>query len=165
MGLVGSLSMKFARRWPALDVDDLRQVASIALLDSVRGFDASRGYQFSTYACRSILRRIIQYRKQTLSRPLVGEFDFESVGQRRFSDPHDTVVAGDEKKAGAMDLGRVLGQLKPVEARVLRLRFGLDTAVGCDGTLRGIGDLLGVSKERVRQVEKTALRKAREMVG
>ena len=54
----------------------------------------------------------------------------------------------------------LLAGLTPREAKVLRMRFGLDD--GNAKNLREIGDRLGVSKERVRQIEEMALAKLRE---
>jgi RNA polymerase primary sigma factor len=57
------------------------------------------------------------------------------------------------------DLERMLRSLTPREVRVLRMRFGLggDT----DHTLKEVGEKLGVTRERVRQIERQALRKLR----
>ena len=49
--------------------------------------------------------------------------------------------------------------LPPREARILRLRFGFDE--GKPMSLQEIGDLEGVTRERVRQIEATALRRLR----
>ena len=53
-------------------------------------------------------------------------------------------------------LSGAIEQLKPREQTVVRLRFGLDQE---RFTLRKIGEALGVSRERVRQIQITALRK------
>lgn len=53
-------------------------------------------------------------------------------------------------------LNGAIEQLKPRERTVVRLRFGLDRE---RVTLRKIGEALGVSRERVRQIQITALRK------
>jgi RNA polymerase primary sigma factor len=52
-----------------------------------------------------------------------------------------------------------LDSLTPRERRVLELRFGLDRTESL--TLSEIGDALGVTRERIRQIEATALRKLR----
>jgi RNA polymerase primary sigma factor len=57
------------------------------------------------------------------------------------------------------DLESMLVTLTPREARVLRLRFGLNGDRG--HTLEEIGNRLGVTRERVRQIERKALRKLR----
>ncbi|MFH1524651.1 MAG: sigma-70 family RNA polymerase sigma factor [Chloroflexota bacterium] len=53
----------------------------------------------------------------------------------------------------------VLGTLSPREARVLRLRFGLDT--GIPFTLEEVGEKFGLTRERIRQIEGKALRRLR----
>ena len=56
-------------------------------------------------------------------------------------------------------LGDVLSTLTPREAKVLRLRFGLDD--GRARTLEEVGTEFGVTRERIRQIEAKALRKLR----
>jgi RNA polymerase primary sigma factor len=53
----------------------------------------------------------------------------------------------------------VLGTLTPREARILRLRFGLDT--GEPFTLEEVGEKFGLTRERIRQIEGRALRRLR----
>jgi RNA polymerase primary sigma factor len=53
----------------------------------------------------------------------------------------------------------MLINLTPREDRVLRLRFGLNGDRA--HTLREVGDKIGVTRERVRQIEANALRKLR----
>jgi RNA polymerase primary sigma factor len=56
-------------------------------------------------------------------------------------------------------IDEVLGSLSPREARVLRLRFGLDT--GIPFTLEEVGEKFGLTRERIRQIEGKALRRLR----
>jgi RNA polymerase primary sigma factor len=53
----------------------------------------------------------------------------------------------------------VLGTLTPREARILRMRFGLDT--GTPFTLEEVGEKFGLTRERIRQIEGKALRRLR----
>ncbi len=57
------------------------------------------------------------------------------------------------------DVAAVLADLKPREAEVLRLRYGLEGERV--HTLKEVGELMGVTRERVRQLEMRALRKLR----
>ncbi len=55
------------------------------------------------------------------------------------------------------NLDKVLSTLSPREERVLRMRFGIDTAV--DLTLEEVGRNFAVTRERIRQIEAKALKK------
>lgn len=59
------------------------------------------------------------------------------------------------------ELEKILSTLRPRERDVLKLRFGLND--GNKRTLEEIGQLFGVSRERVRQIETRALNKLRKM--
>ena len=56
-------------------------------------------------------------------------------------------------------LEELLDTLGPREARILRLRFGLQN--GYPYTLEEIGERFGLTRERIRQIEKQALRRLR----
>ncbi|MBR4241870.1 MAG: RNA polymerase sigma factor RpoD [Eubacterium sp.] len=56
-------------------------------------------------------------------------------------------------------LGEVLGTLTPREAKVIRLRYGLDD--GIPKTLEEVGKEFNVTRERIRQIEAKAIRKLR----
>jgi len=57
------------------------------------------------------------------------------------------------------DLDTILHTLSPREERVIRLRFGIDD--GRSRTLEEIGEIFGVTRERIRQIEKKAIRRLR----
>ncbi len=74
--------------------------------------------------------------------------------------PADTVLARDALEGVKGDVDEALSSvLNPQQRRVIQWRFGLRD--GEAKTLKEIGDELGVSKERVRQIEKAALEKLR----
>jgi RNA polymerase primary sigma factor len=57
-------------------------------------------------------------------------------------------------------LERVMGDLLPREAQILKLRFGLEGST--PQTLEQVGKALGLSRERIRQIERQALRQLRQ---
>jgi RNA polymerase primary sigma factor len=74
----------------------------------------------------------------------------------------EQALSGEELANQAMlreQLQRALDSLTGRERRVLELRYGLDG--DADRTLSEIGDELGVTRERIRQIEAKALRKLR----
>ena len=58
------------------------------------------------------------------------------------------------------DIDEVLNSLLPREREVVRLRYGLDD--GRERTLEEVGQLFGITRERVRQIEFKAMRKLRQ---
>jgi RNA polymerase primary sigma factor len=75
--------------------------------------------------------------------------------------PDDLVQGADELR----QLGQLLEEIDERAAKILKLRYGLD---GEDPmTLKEIGERIGLTRERVRQIEHEALRKLRDsmMVG
>ncbi|MFW6350215.1 MAG: sigma-70 family RNA polymerase sigma factor, partial [Thiohalospira sp.] len=70
-------------------------------------------------------------------------------------------LLGDYGRAADMD--HWLDQLEPRERQVLRLRFGLDT--GESATLEEVGREVGLTRERVRQLQIRALKRLHGMLG
>tara|TARA_B100001094_G_scaffold333376_1_gene411227 strand:+ start:8138 stop:9955 length:1818 start_codon:yes stop_codon:yes gene_type:complete len=71
------------------------------------------------------------------------------------SQPIDSATSGSLKNA----THEVLAELTPREAKVLRMRFGID--MNTDHTLEEVGKQFDVTRERIRQIEAKALRKLR----
>jgi RNA polymerase primary sigma factor len=86
--------------------------------------------------------------------------DVLSAGQDTVEDA--TAQAPDEQMLNAdllAKLGELLALIDEREATILRLRYGLDSATGDTMTLKEIGRVVGLTRERVRQIEQEALRK------
>ncbi|QOJ13294.1 MAG: sigma-70 family RNA polymerase sigma factor [Planctomycetia bacterium] len=79
----------------------------------------------------------------------------DSLPDRRTPPPHE--VAATESDADFVS--RILAQITEREAVVLKLRYGLGGTSGRKMTLKEIGDEVGLTRERVRQIEKEAKRK------
>ncbi len=92
----------------------------------------------------------------------VSQSDTESLGMgdlfadTRNPTPDDSTLRGDELQI----LGRLLETIDDREAKILRLRFGLDGVEPL--TLKQISDEVGISRERVRQIVDEALTKLNE---
>lgn len=74
--------------------------------------------------------------------------------------PDDQAPSPDEAASNAMlkeQLNEVLSTLTEREAKVMRMRYGLEN--GRQQTLEDVGKALGVTRERIRQIEAKALRK------
>ena len=70
----------------------------------------------------------------------------------------EVLIAEEQVRRG---VGAYLGHLTEREAFIMRLRYGLEA---CEPqSLQDIGDVLGISRERVRQLEKQAFAKLRQL--
>jgi RNA polymerase primary sigma factor len=69
----------------------------------------------------------------------------------------DDLIETHDRKELKLLLGNVISIITPKEKEVLQLRFGL--LDGEERTLEQIGNALGVSRERIRQIEAKAIRK------
>ena len=84
--------------------------------------------------------------------------DASSVHTEMLEDPRTKTP--EEEIFSNMELARLLELLENIderEASILRMRYGLET--GRSMTLKAIGEELGMTRERVRQMEKEGLRK------
>lgn len=93
-----------------------------------------------------------------LERPVGDESDAELgdfIEDVELPQPAETVASNMLTE----EIGEILDQLTPREARILRLRYGLQD--GESRTLKEVGEMFGLSRERIRQLEKEALRKLR----
>ena len=80
-------------------------------------------------------------------------------------DPHfedDSMTDTLNQHALACAVRNALMELKPIEADILRQRFGLDT--GNEHTLKQIGQKYNLSRERIRQLQEQALSKVRVLM-
>jgi RNA polymerase primary sigma factor len=107
------------------------------------------------------MRSYLTDRALSLDRPIGGEEGGRVLGEV-LADPSeepDDALARISNRELRDRLPQLLGQLAPIEADVLRLRFGLDDDE--ERTLRQIGEKYDLSRERIRQLEAQALRKLR----
>ncbi len=157
------LAMAKRTRMSEVDFADLVSEGNMALLRSVDKFDCGRGFKFSTYACRAILKsfsrqgmKLSKYRQRFPT-------DFDPALEK--SNHLETLRRTHELEAAAEVKYIVLSndaELTDVEQVVIHHRFGL----GGDGltdplTLEQVGQIIGVTKERVRQIQNKALEKIR----
>ncbi len=157
------LAMAKRTRLHSIDFNELVSEGNMALLRSVAKFDCGRGFKFSTYSCRAILKSFSRVAMRA------------SRYRGRFPVEFDPALEKDtylEEKRAEHE-GDCVGELKEilisnsadlseVERTVIRERFSLNlTDAPKPKTLEQVGLIIGVTKERVRQIQNKALKKIR----
>jgi RNA polymerase primary sigma factor len=160
MRLVISIVKKFVN--PHNLFDDLLSDGIMALIRAVEKFDYDRGFRFSTYATQVVRRnayRNVMARQKERTKVTTsledGNFDFDDQETQGGISP-------DRWNLLRSKLTALLDKLDRREKLIVRARFSLGSHRRVQ-TLQRIADSLGVSKERVRQLEKRALEKLREL--
>ncbi len=163
------LAMAKRTRITGVDYSDLISEGNLALMRSVDKFDWGRGFKFSTYACRAILKAFSRVAMRTSRHR--GHFPTEFDPTLERSDFQEQRRSGVENDC-VQELRAILGEnaagLNDIERQVLNARFALGAQAAPDGTrsmtLEQVGEMIGVTKERVRQIQNKALGKLRAVL-
>jgi RNA polymerase sigma factor (sigma-70 family) len=157
------LAMAKRTRMSEVDFADLVSEGNMALLRSVDKFDCGRGFKFSTYACRAILKafsrqgmKLSKYRQRFPT-------DFDPALEKS---NHLENMRSTHEKECAEEVKHIVinneADLTDVEKTVIHHRFGLESGDESEPlTLEQVGQIIGVTKERVRQIQNKALEKIR----
>ncbi|MCA9128219.1 MAG: sigma-70 family RNA polymerase sigma factor [Planctomycetales bacterium] len=140
------------------EFDEYLAEANAILLNAIDKFDYSRGYRFSTYVTHAVQRhtfRLIERnRKQRERECSQADSNIENYAASEVDD--------DESRQMDQALKSIMASFHEIlderEQRIVRSRFGLD-GTGKSKSMRIIGDELGLSKERVRQILNNSIEK------
>ena len=147
-----ALVLAMAKRTRLGDVDfaEIVSEGNMALIRAVEKFNVDKGFKFSTYACRAILkafsRTAMKHSRHRQRFPVEFEPDLEKSNWneiRRGQVEEDCVV---ELKT---IVDRNLADLSDVEQTVLKRRFNWEQNENSPLTLEQVGRIIGVTKERV----------------
>ncbi len=133
---------------------------NMSLIRAVEKFDYTRGNKFSTYASWAIMKNFArtipdEYKQKDRFRPTSEEMFLATEDER--TDRYSIEAA---QKARLQQVSRILDALDDREQKIIVSRFGLDYSQE-PLTLKEVGAELGVTKERIRQIEARALTKLR----
>jgi RNA polymerase primary sigma factor/RNA polymerase sigma factor len=133
---------------------------NMSLIRAVEKFDYARGNKFSTYASWAIMKnfaRTIPDEHKRRDRFRTSHFEMFSATEDARSDQYEQESAQMQRQA---QVGKILERLDEREQKIIISRFGLDHGTE-PLTLKEVGAEMGVTKERIRQIEARALNKLR----
>ena len=157
------LVVSIAKRHVA-STDDFFSLVSdgnMSLIRAVEKFDYSRGNKFSTYASWAIMKNF--------ARTIPSEFKHrdrfrtttEELFLARQDERLDPYLEETVQRSRQRELSKILNRLDEREQKIITARFGLGRG-NEPLTLKQVGEEMGVTKERIRQLEARALLKLRE---
>ena len=133
---------------------------NMSLIRAVEKFDYARGNKFSTYASWAIMKnfaRTIPDEHKRRDRFRTSHVEMFSATEDARSDQYEQESAQMTREA---QVGKILERLDEREQKIIISRFGLDHGTE-PLTLKEVGAEMGVTKERIRQIEARALNKLR----
>lgn len=133
---------------------------NMSLLRAVEKFDYARGFKFSTYATWAVVKnyaRTIPESHYHFSRYVTGQDDLLETAAAAHDDP---AAASDAEHARVM-LEESMKDLTERERTIVMDHYGL-FGRSRPHTLDELGQRFGVTKERIRQIEKRAIDKIRQ---
>lgn len=154
--LVVSVARKHLRS--GLGLMELISEGNIVLMRAVEGFDIHRGYRFSTYATLALMKGFARSVPQMLSHRATpsGEKLLETVADYRHHGDADRLADREQVR-------QLLDQLDDREKAVVLAHYGLTNHT--PATFDEVSRDLGISKQRVRQIERSAIAKLRLVAG
>jgi len=139
---------------------DLVSDGNMSLIRAVEKFDYARGNKFSTYASWAIMKnysRTIPDEHKRRDRFRAADMEMLQTAADPRTDENQLRMAESDR---LQQVGRFLDRLDSREQTIIIRRYGLDRGLEPQ-TLKEVGSALGVTKERVRQIEAKALEKLR----
>lgn len=160
LGLAHSMVNRIQPSSRNLYEDDLLSDALFALTRAVDRFNPWKGFRFSTYACNAIIRTVMKRREHEnrYRQRFPTQQDIGADSAEPLPDFHTELYI--ERLNRGLD--RNLGELTDLERHVIARRFPMDGNTRL--TLERLGQEVGLSKERIRQIQQIALGKLRELL-
>ncbi len=158
--LVVKLALEMRKKNTSLDFEDLYSEANIGLIKAAERFDASKGARFATFASyyvKDAMQKYAQKRSKVLSLSL-DEIDLDS---EPILDSLCLEEVDFDRNLILEELSKTLSQLPNREREVLINKYGVFGRA--KSTLQEIGQKLGLTKQRVNQIEKQALNNCRNL--
>ncbi|QDU38933.1 RNA polymerase sigma factor SigB [Maioricimonas rarisocia] len=162
--LVVALARKFSHS--SNEFEELLSDGNMILMNAVEKFDCSRGFRFSTYATHAVQRH---FYRQMQRRQRRRSFEIATSSEVLVETSVDSPVEDEleqvaQHKVATTLISRLEDCLDERELYIMQRRFGLGEADDDSGqTLKTLAGEMGLSKERVRQLQIRAIEKVQDL--
>lgn len=161
MPLIYSQVARNLGRLVHLDWNTAVSECQLPLLNACNKFNVDNGTKFSTYACRAILNSLSRSNGVTGKKSArVKSVELPEIHGEILPEQGDPLGEAKESLKDVWDMNRA--DLSSTEKYTLTRRYGLDGEP--TSTLEEVGEVIGVTKERVRQIQNKALAKLRPFI-
>lgn len=160
--LVVSLARKFCDHYSTFE--ELVSDGNVTLMNAAEKFDCARGFRFSTYATHATQRdyyRQIQKRRKNAQRIAGNQNEF--LGDIEQENEEEEVPMKTQVLLFQKVMEIFAHELDEREQHIVCARFGINEQESGQ-TLQSVGGQLGISKERVRQLQISAVEKLQEVL-
>ena len=159
------LAMAKRTRLGQVDFAEVVSEGNMALLRAVEKFNVDRGFKFSTYACRAILKAFSRTAMKSSRHRTRFPVEFEpDLEKSNWSDERRKTIEEECVDELKTIIDRNLASLTNVEETVIRRRFNWQEESESPLTLEEVGKIIGVTKERVRQIQNKAMLKIKSVM-
>lgn len=156
--LVVSVARKHLR--PGLSLMELVSDGNLTLMRAAESYDFHRGHRFSTYATLALMKGFARSVPEMLAGASKGRGTTTSDANVLAGVPDTRFVHTTDRLHAREEVGQLLSRLDDRERSVLLAHYGLQDRTG-PATYEQVGRLLGMTKQRARQIEQSALAKLR----
>ena len=145
---------------PSENFFELVSDGNMSLIRAAEKFDFSRGNKFSTYASWAIMKNFARTIPDEFKRRDRYRTSHDEMFTTAEDDRTSEYLEESAQQLREMQIGKILSRLDDREQEIIISRFGLDHSQEPQ-TLKEVGAKMGVTKERIRQIEARALNKLR----
>ncbi len=154
-------------------VEDLISIGTIGLMKAINTFNPGKKIKLATYASRCIENEILMYLRRnnktklevSIDEPLNVDWDGNELLLSDILGTSEDVIFKDiEREVDNKMLRKALETLTEREQKIIRLRFGIGSAMDQELTQKEVADELGISQSYISRLEKKIMKRLKKEI-